>query len=430
MLLRHNYAYGGLAGFKDKQLISSRGHCTVTKKRYKTAEAIAYKKIKGNGTTYNEGDTPTKRKAIVDKVKYEYVNPAKDIESARLFRQVERIVNTNYEVNKTFRPVHRNNVMGFKTGEVDWSKKADKINLTINEISRVDLNYTRGLSNYKLEEEIGHGAYSIVKSGIQKSIGRRVAIKIYDKSKLSDNQKRNCVNREARILQELNHINIVKLYEMIEMPNELYLIMELVKGHSLNSYIQSKQNKRLIEPECLKIFEQISAGIEYCHSHNVIHRDIKMNNILIDDNQNIKIIDFGFSIVAASSQKLKAYCGTPAYMAPEVIMKESYYGKPADIWSLGVLLFTMLCGTFPFSGNGERELAMAIVKGKYSFNFTLSEEVKQLIGSMLCVDPQRRISAEQVHKTILDMKSVRPRRYSVKYTGGSYDRLAQIRYGY
>lgn len=439
MLLRHNYPCTGSAGCRNSQPSNSRNtaHYTVVKKRYKVAEVTAYKKIRGN--VYEREESPGERRGV-DKsrymaARYSRVDIAKDVESARLFKQVEKIMNVNHDVNKTFRPMYRNNVMGCRTREIDYNPKIEKVNLTTAELTHIDLNYMRGLGNYKIEQEIGRGAYSTVRSAVQKSTGRRVAVKIYDKSKLSDNQKNNCVSKEARILQELNHANIVKLYEMIEMPNELFLIMELVKGRSLYSYIQSRPAKRLTESECMRIFLQIAAGVDYCHSRNVVHRDLKLTNVLVDDHQGAKIIDFGFSVVAASSQRLRAYCGTPAYMAPEVLMKESYCGKPADIWSLGVLLFAMLCGTCPFAGKSEKELVVAVAKGRYSFPVAVSEEVKELIGNMLCVEPQRRISAEQVHKRVEDMvkqtKSMNAIAHLASgYVAGNFDRLARIRYGY
>eukprot|EP00826_Nyctotherus_ovalis_P044576 TRINITY_DN4821_c0_g1_i27.p1 TRINITY_DN4821_c0_g1~~TRINITY_DN4821_c0_g1_i27.p1 ORF type:complete len:257 (-),score=53.24 TRINITY_DN4821_c0_g1_i27:40-810(-) len=241
MLLRHNYPYTGPTNYKNTQLSSSRNttHYTVVRKRYKVAEVTAYKKIRGN--VHDREESPGERRGV-DKsrytaARYSRADITKDVESARLFKQVEKIMNVNHDVNKTFRPIYRNNAMGCRTREVEYNPKVEKVNLTTAELTRIDLNYMRGLSNYKIEQEIGHGAYSVVRSAVQKSTGRRVAMKIYDKSKLSDNQKKNCVSKEARILQELNHANIVKLYEMIEMPSELLLVMELVKGRSLYSYI-------------------------------------------------------------------------------------------------------------------------------------------------------------------------------------------------
>ena len=138
------------------------------------------------------------------------------------------------------------------------------------------------LPNYTLEKTIGEGAYAIVKFGIKNSTGNKVAVKIYDKIKLMDSHIKDCIDREIKILKRLNHPNIIGLYENIEMAYKLYLIMEFVEGTSLIEYIKSKPNSKLSESEGLSVFSQIAAGVSYLHSHGVVHRDIKLSNILID----------------------------------------------------------------------------------------------------------------------------------------------------
>ena len=128
--------------------------------------------------------------------------------------------------------------------------------------------------------------------------------------------------------------------------------MELIEGLSLLDYLKNKKNKRLEEYEAKKIFKQIIYGLNYCHSKFIYHRDIKLENIIVcDDQQNIKIIDFGFSTFASKSKFLNFFCGTPSYMAPELCFKREYLGQAVDIWSSGILLYTLLCGFFPFKGN-------------------------------------------------------------------------------
>lgn len=205
------------------------------------------------------------------------------------------------------------------------------------------------------------------------------------------------MEREIRLLKKLNHANIVKLYETIDTPKQLFLIMELVKGRSLHSYMRSKPGKKLSETECMKIFKQIMEGIAYCHKNNVIHRDIKMENLLLDEELNLKIIDFGFSICSASTQRLKVFCGTPSYMAPEIVNKREYCGPPADIWSLGILLFSMLAGYFPFKGISENDLYRSISKGRFTCPPHFSTAAKSIVLKMLNQDPQKRATAAQVN---------------------------------
>jgi MAP/microtubule affinity-regulating kinase len=254
---------------------------------------------------------------------------------------------------------------------------------------------TQEIKNYDIGSQLGSGAYATVKSSVNKTTGQTVAIKIYEKYKLASSQRKNCVNREVRVLKNIRHPHIAKFYDVIETPREVYIIMELVKGHSLLHYIKQKSEKRLAEYEAIRIFKQVLSAIEYCHNMNVVHRDIKMENILLDDRLDAKLIDFGFSTWVIPSQKLKIFCGTPSYMAPEIVNKKEYYGPPADMWSLGILLYAMLCGHFPFRARTEFELYHNISKGLFTVPSHVSDGAKKLISKLLIVDPKRRITAER-----------------------------------
>lgn len=254
------------------------------------------------------------------------------------------------------------------------------------------------ISDYTIGPQIGNGAYGVVKRGIYRASGKHVAIKIYKKYKLLSSQRKNCVKREIKVMKKMDHPNIVKLYEVIETPKELYLIMELVKGKSLLNYVKSKSGKRLRESDCIKIFSKVVSAICYCHRQNMIHRDIKMDNILLTESFDVKIIDFGFSTWLSPQQKLKIFCGTPSYMPPEIVAKREYYGPPVDIWSLGILLYSMLCGVFPFRGANENELYRNILKGIYSIPKDISDGAKRLISRILKIDPDHRPSADDILK--------------------------------
>eukprot|EP00826_Nyctotherus_ovalis_P048769 TRINITY_DN577_c0_g1_i22.p1 TRINITY_DN577_c0_g1~~TRINITY_DN577_c0_g1_i22.p1 ORF type:complete len:379 (+),score=78.89 TRINITY_DN577_c0_g1_i22:105-1241(+) len=256
-------------------------------------------------------------------------------------------------------------------------------------------NRPQEIKNYEIKAQLGSGAYAAVKSSVHKTTGQIVAIKIYEKYKLISSQRKNCVNREVRVLRNISHPNIVKFYEAIETPREVCIVMELVKGDSLLHYIKHKSEKRLPEYEAIRIFKQVLSAIEYCHKMNIVHRDIKMENILLDDRLDAKLIDFGFSTWAMPSQRLKIFCGTPSYMAPEIVNKKDYYGPPADMWSLGILLYAMLCGHFPFRASTEFELYRHISKGLFNIPAHVSEAAKKLIYKLLVVEPRRRMTAER-----------------------------------
>lgn len=144
--------------------------------------------------------------------------------------------------------------------------------------------------------------------------------------------------------------------------------MEYVKGGSLHFYLKQHANRRLPEDEAKRIFKQVVEGIRYLHNRCISHRDIKLENLLLDDDNNIRIIDFGFSTCIPLDRKVKMFCGTPSYMAPEIVNKTEYCGPPADIWALGVLLFTLLCGGFPYRGSTDAELYSKISNAEYRIN--------------------------------------------------------------
>lgn len=172
--------------------------------------------------------------------------------------------------------------------------------------------------------------------------------------------------------------------------------MEYTGHASLYSYLKAKPGRKLKEDECKYIFKQIVEGISYLHSKNIIHRDIKLENLLLDENKTLKIIDFGFSVCVKSDQKINNFCGTPTYMAPEIVSKKDYFGPPIDVWALGVLLYVLLCGTFPFKAQDEKELYKKIIKGNYDFPHHLSYGSKNIIAKLLSYNPSDRIEAKDV----------------------------------
>lgn len=173
-----------------------------------------------------------------------------------------------------------------------------------------------------------------------------VAVKILEKARIRDRADVERVLREIKILKQLDHPHIIKLYEIIESDERIYLIMEYAAGGELFDYIVSKD--RLPEREACKMYRQVLEGIRYLHGAGIAHRDLKPENLLLDSSQNIKIVDFGLSNVYTSGQILQTACGSPCYAAPEMIAAKPYNGLSVDIWSSGVTLYAMLVGYLPF----------------------------------------------------------------------------------
>lgn len=258
---------------------------------------------------------------------------------------------------------------------------------------------------YELGKSIGQGAYAVVKEAVHRGGKSKFAIKVYEKYRLLDPQRKKCVSREISILKKLSHPNIVKLYETIDTTKQLMLVMELVKGRSMHGHLKGKEGRRVNEEEARGLLHQIVDGIHYCHQRNVSHRDIKMENLLLDEHENVKIIDFGFATCVPEGTRLKVFCGTPSYMAPEIVNKREYYGPPADMWAIGVLMYAMICGTYPFKAASDRELYRKISKGVFTFPVAVSVAASDLITRLLQVDPKKRPTSEEVlHHRFFEFK--------------------------
>lgn len=252
------------------------------------------------------------------------------------------------------------------------------------------------LENFHIWSDIGRGSYAVVKFATQKPSGQKVAIKIYEKSKLSDPLREKSVKNEIKVLKKLNHPNIVQFISEVSKEKNLYLIMEYVKGCSLQAHLQRQRWKRLEEPEAVGIFVQFIKALAYCHRVGVVHRDIKLENVLINNEGVVKVIDFGFATCCKRGRKTFMYCGTPNYMAPEIVKKEEYEGFPVDVWAAGVLLYLLVTGGFPFGSNKEAKVFKNILKNQIVFPEYLSCECKDLIKKMLESEPEKRILAEEV----------------------------------
>jgi 5'-AMP-activated protein kinase catalytic alpha subunit len=202
------------------------------------------------------------------------------------------------------------------------------------------------------------------------------------------------VQREINILHLCTHPHIIRLYEVIDTPTDIFLVIEYVSGGELFDYIVSKG--RLSADEARNFFHQIISGVEYCHFQKIVHRDLKPENLLLDSNLNIKIADFGLSNLMRDGDFLRTSCGSPNYAAPEVISGHLYAGPEVDVWSCGVILYALLCGSLPFDDESIPNLFKKIKSGMYSMPTHLSQLAKNLIPRMLEVDPMKRITIPEI----------------------------------
>jgi len=252
----------------------------------------------------------------------------------------------------------------------------------------------RTIGHYALSKTIGEGTFGKVKLSTHTLTGERVAIKILEKDKITDVNDVERVAREIHILKLIRHPNIIQLYEIIETPKQLYLIMEYCNGGELFEYIVA--NNRIKEKEACKFFRQIISGVEYIHKLGVVHRDLKPENLLLDFNMNIKIVDFGLSNTYKEGQTLKTACGSPCYAAPEMIAGKRYNGLQVDIWSCGVILFAMLCGYLPFEDPNTSNLYKKILSGDFQIPKFVSNEARDMLKGILNTDPQKRFTIQDI----------------------------------
>ncbi|XP_035379980.1 MAP/microtubule affinity-regulating kinase 3 isoform X2 [Electrophorus electricus] len=251
------------------------------------------------------------------------------------------------------------------------------------------------VGNYRLLKTIGKGNFAKVKLARHIPTGREVAIKIIDKTQLNPTSLQKLF-REVRIMKILNHPNIVKLFEVIETEKTLYLVMEYASGGEVFDYLVA--HGRMKEKEARTKFRQIVSAVQYCHQKHIVHRDLKAENLLLDADMNIKIADFGFSNEFTVGSKLDTFCGSPPYAAPELFQGKKYDGPEVDVWSLGVILYTLVSGSLPFDGQNLKELRERVLRGKYRIPFYMSTDCENLLKRFLVLNPVKRGTLEQSMK--------------------------------
>jgi len=248
---------------------------------------------------------------------------------------------------------------------------------------------------YEVEATIGRGNFAVVKIAKHRVTKTDVAIKIVDKRRL-DAENLTKIYREIEVLKRIRHPHIIKLYQVMETSNMIYLVTEYAPQGEIFDLI-AKQG-RLSENDAREKFWQIISAVDYLHKLNIVHRDLKAENLLLDSNFNIKLADFGFSNFYDNNEMLNTFCGSPPYAAPEVFEGKKYNGPEIDIWSLGVVLYVLVCGVLPFEGANLQFLRDRVLSGRIRIPFFMSSECENLIRRMLTVDPKKRPTIEQIKK--------------------------------
>uniref|UniRef100_A0AC34GRT5 Protein kinase domain-containing protein n=1 Tax=Panagrolaimus sp. ES5 TaxID=591445 RepID=A0AC34GRT5_9BILA len=248
---------------------------------------------------------------------------------------------------------------------------------------------------YKLEKTLGKGQTGLVKTGTHCITGRKVAVKIVNKEKLNESVLQK-VEREIAIMKLIEHPHVLHLYDVYENKKYLYLLLEHVSGGELFDYLVRKG--RLMAKEARKFFRQIISALDFCHAHNICHRDLKPENLLLDERNNIKVADFGMASLQVEGSMLETSCGSPHYACPEVIRGEKYDGRKADVWSCGVILYALLVGALPFDDDNLRNLLEKVKKGVFHIPHFVPSDCQNLLRSMIEVDPQKRISLQEVFR--------------------------------
>jgi len=252
-------------------------------------------------------------------------------------------------------------------------------------------------ARYTVGEVLGEGGYSIVKAGVSVVDGKRVAIKIINRKDLSEVDDE-ALKQEVAILGKLRHDNITRLIDFFTDEKHYYVVLEYLDGGELFDRIVKKTYYS--EKEARDLVFTVLKAIKFVHDNSIVHRDLKPENLLLasrDDDSDIKVADFGFAIYA-EGYSITSQCGTPGYIAPE-ILKSKPYGKPADMWSFGVILYILLGGYPPFHDDNQRTLFRKICKGDYTFHpdywSGVSDDAKDLIRGLLVVDHTKRLTVEQ-----------------------------------
>ncbi|KAK5878557.1 hypothetical protein CesoFtcFv8_023955 [Champsocephalus esox] len=257
-----------------------------------------------------------------------------------------------------------------------------------------DLVVGRRVGFYKVRGEIGSGTFSRVKLAFHALTKDKVALKILDRTRLDSHAQR-LLSREISSMECLRHPNVVCLYEVVETPSRLFLVLEYAGGGDLHNRICTET--KLSDVTCKITFAQILSAVKYMHKHNIIHRDLKAENVLLTSTGCVKVADFGFSTqISERSDALDTFCGSPQYAAPELFREECYLGPPVDVWAMGVVLFFMVTGTMPFRADTIGKLRRCVIECAYTVPPWVPGPCQRLIKGMLKAAPDERYALDQM----------------------------------
>ncbi|KAI5008931.1 hypothetical protein ZWY2020_009979 [Hordeum vulgare] len=252
------------------------------------------------------------------------------------------------------------------------------------------------MHKYEMGKMLGQGTFAKVYHARNIETSQSVAIKVTDKEKVLKGGLTDQIKREISVMKLVKHPNIVQMYEVMATKTKIYFVLEHVKGGELFNKVQ---RGRLKEDAARKYFQQLICAVDFCHSRGVYHRDLKPENLLLDENSNLKVSDFGLSTISECRRLdglLHTSCGTPAYVAPEVINRKGYDGAKADIWSCGVILFVLMAGYLPFQDKNLMNMYKKIGKAEFKCPSWFSSDIRRLLLRILDPNPSTRISIEKI----------------------------------
>ncbi|KQK10373.1 hypothetical protein BRADI_2g53670v3 [Brachypodium distachyon] len=256
------------------------------------------------------------------------------------------------------------------------------------------------MGRYEIGKQLGQGTFAKVYYARNLRTGQAVAIKMINKDRVTKVGLMEQIKREISIMRLVKHPNVLQLFEVMATKSRIYFVLEYAKGGELFNKIA--KGGKLSEDAARRYFHQLISAVDYCHSRGVYHRDLKPENLLLDENENLKVSDFGLSALAGSKRQdglLHTTCGTPAYVAPEVLSRKGYDGAKADIWSSGVILFVLVAGYLPFHEANLIEMYRKISKADFRCPRYLSAELKELLHKILDPDPTTRISISRIKRS-------------------------------
>lgn len=249
---------------------------------------------------------------------------------------------------------------------------------------------------YSLGTSLGEGSYAKVKSAFSEKIQKRVALKIINRKKVPRDFREKFLPRELKIITLVDHPNVIKMYELIEFHNKVYIAMEHAGHGDLLEFI--KLRGAVAEEKARVMFSQMAQAINYLHSQNIVHRDLKCENLLLDNGNNIKVSDFGFARTFDAGDISKTFCGSAAYAAPEILRGQPYHLPLHDIWAMGVILYIMVCGSMPYDDSNIKKMVKDQMERKVAFSKSknIPDICKNLVHKILEVDIKKRYTMSQI----------------------------------